>query len=99
LIIPQIKKNYFVNIGPINDYKTAITLQRKLIVDAQTKTVTKSATITTSNTTTVHSTESTAPAQHQNTPTIVKEELKETVNDSVVEETAKRSSEKKNYGI
>lgn len=93
---PANQNNYFVNIGPINDYKTAITLQRKLIVDAQTKTVTKTATTSTAKTTTVHPTESTtAPAQHQNTQTIVKEELN---NDTAAEETA-RSSEKKLWNL
>ncbi len=96
---PANQENYFVNIGPINDYKTAITLQRKLVVDAQTKTVTKSVAKTTAKTktTTVQPTENTspAPAQHQNTPTIAQDNLKETAKDTVAEEAPKQTSDEK----
>lgn len=44
---PANQKDYFLNIGPLKDYKTAIDLQRKLIVEAQTKTTTNTKTGTT----------------------------------------------------
>ncbi|KTC93012.1 MULTISPECIES: GspD family T2SS secretin variant LspD [Legionella] len=94
---PANQENYFVNIGPISDYKTAITLQKKLIVDAQTKTVTHSQITTAKTKTTSKPNENSppSPTQLQNTPANVKDETKETI----AEETSKPASEKKLWNL